>query len=243
MEQCLRVNNITKKFGGMLALKDVSFQTETGEILGLIGPNGAGKTTLFNIISGVLRQTEGEILFHGKSVSHMAPHKICKLGIARTFQIVKPFYSMTLRDNVAVGVMAVGHSKNKALEKADEVLSFLGLDQKSDKFPGELTLAEKKRLELSRALATDPKLLILDEVMAGLNTREMLDFTEIIKTIRQRDITIIMVEHVMQAILTLCHRVVVLNFGEILAIGTPEEVINDPKVIEAYLGDGYNAQN
>jgi branched-chain amino acid transport system ATP-binding protein len=243
MSQTLIVNNITKKFGGMVALKDVSFELEQGEIFGLIGPNGAGKTTLFNIISGLLKQTAGEVIYQGKSIPRMAPFRRCRIGIGRTFQVVKPFSTMTVRENVAVSAMAIGKRKSEALEKADEIITMLGIEDKADRLPGELTLSDKKRIEVSRALVSEPKLLLLDEVMAGLNTREMLDFTEIIRSISKSGVTIIMVEHVMPAILALCDRVLVLNFGQVLTIGTPQEIINNQKVLEAYLGEGYHAQN
>lgn len=243
MSQTLIVNNITKKFGGMVALKDVSFELEQGEIFGLIGPNGAGKTTLFNIISGLLKQTAGEVIYQGKSIPRMAPFRRCRIGIGRTFQVVKPFSTMTVRENVAVSAMAIGKRKSEALEKADEIIAMLGIEDKSDRLPGELTLSDKKRIEVSRALVSEPKLLLLDEVMAGLNTREMLDFTEIIRSISKSGVTIIMVEHVMPAIFALCDRVLVLNFGQVLTIGTPQEIINNQKVLEAYLGEGYHAQN
>lgn len=243
MSQTLIVNNITKKFGGMVALKDVSFELEQGEIFGLIGPNGAGKTTLFNIISGLLKQTAGEVIYQGKSIPRMSPFRRCRIGIGRTFQVVKPFSTMTVRENVAVSAMAIGKRKGEALEKADEIIAMLGIEDKSDRLPGELTLSDKKRIEVSRALVSEPKLLLLDEVMAGLNTREMLDFTEIIRSISKSGVTIIMVEHVMPAIFALCDRVLVLNFGQVLTIGTPQEIINNQKVLEAYLGEGYHAQN
>lgn len=243
MHQILSVNNTTKKFGGTVALKDVSLEVSQGDIYGLIGPNGAGKTTLFNIISGVLKQTEGKILFEGKALSRTSPSKRCKLGIARTFQIVKPFSTMTVQENVAVSAMALGTHKKEAFEKANEMVHLMGLEGRADQFPGELTLSGKKRLEVARALVNDPKILLLDEVMAGLNTKEMLGFTEIIRSIQQRGVTIIMVEHVMQAILALCNKVLVLNFGEVLATGTPEEIMANPNVIKAYLGEGYHAQN
>ncbi len=243
MNQTLKVNNITKKFGGMVALKDVSFELEQGEVFGLIGPNGAGKTTLFNIISGLLKQTAGEIIYQGKSIPRMAPFRRCRIGIGRTFQVVKPFSTMTVRENIAVSAMAIGKGKSEALEKAGEVISMLGIKDKAERYPGELTLSDKKRIEVARALISEPKLLLLDEVMAGLNTREMLDFTDIIRSVSKNGVTIIMVEHVMPAILALCDRVLVLNFGQVLTIGTPQEIINNQKVLEAYLGEGYHAQN
>lgn len=242
-ETILTVNNVTMRFGGMVALNGVSAELRQGEILGLIGPNGAGKTTLFNIISGGLKPTAGKVELGGRTISGLEPHRICHAGIGRTFQIVRPFTSMTVRENVAVGAMASGLSVHQAMDRANDILEKLHMDHTADRYPGELTLSEKKRVEVARALSSHPRILLLDEVMAGLNMQEMHEFTKLIKDIHAQGITIILVEHIMQAVVALCKRVIVLNFGEILTTGTPEEVMEDRRVITAYLGEGYNAVN
>ena len=242
-ESMLTIDNITMNFGGMTALNGVSAELRRGEILGLIGPNGAGKTTLFNVISGMLNPSFGKVYLKGTVISKMIPSKICRYGIGRTFQIVRPFNSMTIRENVAVGSMAGGKSVPQAMEKADEILESINMLSLADKMPASLTLSEKKRIEVARALATEPEILLLDEVMAGLNLNEIQEFTDFIKNIHSKGISMVIVEHVMQAVMLLCSRVIVLNFGEILAEGTPQEVINDPKVVTAYLGEGYHAEN
>ncbi len=239
----LTINNVTMRFGGMVALNGITSELYKDEILGLIGPNGAGKTTLFNVISGGLKPTAGQVKLHGKKITGLEPHRICQAGIGRTFQIVRPFPTMTVRENVAVGAMASGLSVRHAMDKAQEILEKLHMAHLADKYPGMLTLSEKKRVEVARALSGSPEILLLDEVMAGLNLQEMSEFTELIRDIHAQGITIVLVEHIMQAVVALCNRVIVLNFGEILTSGTPEEVMNDKRVISAYLGEGYNANN
>ncbi len=242
MQTILRIENVTMRFGGMVALNKVSAELHEGEILGLIGPNGAGKTTLFNCITGGLKPTSGRVYLGKRNITGQLPNKVCHEGIGRTFQIVRPFNSLTVRENVAVGAMAKGMSVRNSLDKAQSVLEILGLTDIAETYPGSLTLSLKKRLEVARAMASDPKILLLDEVMAGLNINEMTAFSKLIKAIHSQGVTIMIVEHIMQAVMELCNRVIVLNFGEILKMGTPEEVINDEKVITAYLGEGYHAK-
>jgi branched-chain amino acid transport system ATP-binding protein len=238
----LKIEDITMRFGGMVALNKVSAELHEGEILGLIGPNGAGKTTLFNCITGGLKPTRGRIYLGKRNITGQLPNKVCHEGIGRTFQIVRPFNSLTVRENVAVSAMAKGMSVKNSLDKAQSVLEMLDLADIAEAYPGSLTLSLKKRLEVARAMATDPKILLLDEVMAGLNINEMTAFSKLIKAIYSQGVTIMIVEHIMQAVMELCNRVIVLNFGEILKVGTPEEVMNDERVITAYLGEGYHAK-
>jgi branched-chain amino acid transport system ATP-binding protein len=240
-ETILRIENLSMRFGGMVALDNVSAELYKGEILGLIGPNGAGKTTLFNCITGELKPSAGKVFLGQKQISGQQPNKICRAGIGRTFQIVRPFNSMTVRENVAVAAMAMGKSVKAAMDKATDVLENLGLLDIADLYPGSLTLSLKKRLEVARAMAADPEVLLLDEVMAGLNINEMSSFAQLVQKINDSGVTIMIVEHIMQAVVTLCKRVVVLNFGQLLTQGTTEEVMNDERVIAAYLGEKHHA--
>lgn len=240
-ETILKIENVTMRFGGMVALDSVSAELHKGEILGLIGPNGAGKTTLFNCIAGGLKPTSGKVFLEGSQISGKMSSAICKAGVGRTFQIVRPFGSMTVRENVAVAAMAKGLSVKDSMEKAQSVLENLELKEIADLYPGSLTLSLKKRLEVARAMASDPKVLLLDEVMAGLNINEMTAFAQLIQKINDSGVTIMIVEHIMQAVVALCKRVVVLNFGKILTEGSTQEVMNDPRVITAYLGEGHHA--
>ena len=234
------VENISKRFGGLAAITDLSFSVGVGEIFGIIGPNGAGKSTLFNVLSSVYRQDSGFVKFQGKDISNINnSHLICRLGIGRTFQIVKPFDNITVLENVMVGAFC-RHTKNReASNVALEVLDFMGMLDKKDSLGHTLTLADKKRLELARALATGPEVLLLDEVMAGLNSTEIGEATELIKKIRDHGLTVLVVEHVMQAIMSLSDRVMVLAEGKKIIEGSPQEVIQDQRVIKAYLGKDY----
>ncbi len=236
----LEGQGVTKHFGGLAAVSDVDFYVDKGEILGLIGPNGAGKTTLFNLISASLKPTRGRIFFKGRDITPLPAYKICRLGIARTFQTVKIFPNVPVMRNVMVGALfGTGHrmSAREALKKAEEVLEFVDLTDYKDVPAGDLTLANQKRLEVARALATDPELLLLDELMAGLTPTEVAEASGDIQQLRQRGITIIMIEHVMQAIMSVSDRIIVLDYGKKIAEGTPQEVAANEKVIEVYLGE------
>lgn len=235
----LEVRDITKRFGGLQALSEVTFDLTAGEILGLIGPNGAGKTTLFNVINGVFAPDNGKVIFRGEDITGLPSYEVARRGLARAYQVVRPLSDLSVRENVMVGA-CFGRERfglTEASQAADEVLAQVGLAEKAGLQAGSLNVAEKKRLELARALGSQPYLLLLDEVLAGLNPAEITGMLEIIHRIREGGITILMIEHVMQAVMNVSDRVLVLDYGELIAQGPPQEVVNDPLVIEAYLGD------
>jgi branched-chain amino acid transport system ATP-binding protein len=236
----LDVQGLKKNFGGLAATANVNFNIEQGEIVGLIGPNGAGKTTLFNLISGAITPDSGVITFKGKDIAGLKPYRICRVGIARTFQSVKIFAKMSVFNHVLIGYL-FGDHKNKTSvtnsEEAEKILEFVGLSGMSNRRAADLTLVNQKRLEVARALATQPELLLLDEVMAGLNPAEVSEAMELVRKIREKGITVIMIEHVMKAIMAICDRVIVLHHGEKLAEGKPEDITRNKSVIEVYLGD------
>ncbi len=248
MPALLEIHNAARYFGGLAAVKNVTVDVQEGEILGLIGPNGAGKTTLLNLIGGVMPLSEGEIRFQGRALKGLRPNAIARLGISRTFQIVKPFPGMSVRENVAIGAMfgAGGHqstSTGAALAKADEILDFLSLGHKREAKISDTTIADRKRIELARALAMSPKLLLLDEVMAGLNQKEVGDIMELVRHVNRQGVTILVIEHVMRAIMGISDRILVLHHGQPIALGTPQEVATDQNVIAAYLGDRFVERN
>jgi len=239
MSILLSVRGITKRFGGLQALTRVTFDLPEGQILGLIGPNGAGKTTLFNVINGVYQANEGSIIFRDRDVTSAKSYDLAHMGMSRTHQIVRPLNELTVRENVMVGA-CFGHENQDlrgAARIADEVLEFVGLHTRSDQLAGSLNVAQKKRVEMARALAAHPYLLLLDEVLAGLNSSEIDNMVQTVLKIREQGITIIMIEHVMKAIMNVSDRIIVLDYGEQIAEGTPEFIANDARVIEAYLGD------
>lgn len=244
MSLLLQVQGVTKRFGGLQALTHVTFDLPEGQILGLIGPNGAGKTTLFNTINGVYKPEQGRILFRGQDVTDKKPYHLASMGMARTHQIVRPLNELTVRENVMAGA-CFGHEKHplgRAAAIAEEVLIFVGLASRADQLASSLNVAQKKRLEMARALASHPYLLLLDEVLAGLNSSEIDGMVETVLKIREQGVTILMIEHVMKAVMNVSDRLMVLDYGQQIAEGTPQEIANDPRVIEAYLGDPHLAE-
>lgn len=238
----LETRGLGRSFGGLKAVSDVSFSVPEGQVLGVIGPNGAGKSTFINLVTGHIKPTEGRVLIDGKDLTGVRPWVIAKARVARTFQIVKPFRGMSVRENVAIGILygPQGTSvMSHALKAADEVLEEVGMAGLGDRPPGELSVADARRLEFAKALALRPRLLLLDEVMAGLRHTEIEPSLELIRSLKARGITIIVVEHVMKAILAVSDKVLVLHAGEILTSGDPQVVLKDPRVIEAYLGHRY----
>jgi branched-chain amino acid transport system ATP-binding protein len=235
----LELRQVSRSFGGLTAVKSVDLQVDSGEIVGLIGPNGAGKTTLFNLITGTFRPNRGTIVFEGRDITGLAPNARCRLGIARTFQLVRPFPNLSVLDNVAVGSVygrQPAASRRTAEVAARETLDLLGLSDRAHQLARTLTLVDRKRLELARALATRPKLLLLDELLAGLNPSEVLAAMDLVRGIRDSGVTIVMVEHLVKALFGVSDRVAVLSAGEKISEGTPNRVAQDPRVVDAYLG-------
>lgn len=237
----LEARKVSMFFGGLAAVSDVSFDIQKGEILGLIGPNGAGKTTMFNVVNGFYKPTKGEVFFQDKKISGLKPHQICKLGIARTFQVVKPLQRMSVLDNVIASAFLRVKSRAQAEKIALETVTFTGLYGDRDVISKGLPLGKRKKLEIARALATQPEMLLLDESFAGLNPHELDESIGIIRKIKERGITIMIIEHHMKVIMAISDRIVVLNYGEKIAEGTPLEIANNPLVVEAYLGEEKSA--
>ncbi len=235
----LQVTRVSKRFGGLQALTDVSFELAEGEILGLIGPNGAGKTTLFNVVNGVYGPEEGRVIFRGENITGLPSYEVARRGISRAHQVVRPLHELTVQENVMVGACygREGLSLSAAAGRADEALRQVGLIDRAYQPAGSLNVAQKKRLEMGRALAARPYLILLDEVLAGLNPSEITAMLDTIRAIRDQGITILMIEHVMQAVMNVSDRILVLDYGVLIAQGLPQEVVNNPLVIEAYLGD------
>jgi branched-chain amino acid transport system ATP-binding protein len=237
----LEVRNVSMFFGGLAALAEVNFELREGEILGLIGPNGAGKTTVFNVINGFYKPSRGEVLLQDERISGLKPHKICKLGLARTFQVVKPLQRMSTLDNVVASAFLRTVSKAAAVARAEEVLRFTNLWEDRDVISRSLPLGKRKRLEIARALATGPRVLLLDEAFAGLNPTELDELIAIVRRIREGGVTILIIEHHMKVIMSLSDRIVVLNYGQKIAEGSPSEISGNPLVIQAYLGEARDA--
>ena len=235
----LECDRISKRFGGKVAIRDLSFDINRGEIVGMIGPNGSGKTTVFNLITGYYSPDRGTIRFRGENITNLKPHQICRIGIARTFQQVKPLVNMSVFDNVLTGAFCKAKNRRDAEEIAHQTLGFIGLSEKKNVLSRDLTYAEKRKLEIARALATSPEILLFDETMAGLNSKEIGDAVLLIQKTRDRGMTIVLIEHVMQSITSLSDRVIVLSHGEKIAEGTPQEISKNPKVVESYLGREY----
>jgi branched-chain amino acid transport system ATP-binding protein len=235
----VEARNLTKRFGGLTAVSNVSFGLEKGEILGIIGPNGAGKTTILNIMSGFFAPTQGEVIFKKEKISGLAAHQFYKRKIGRTFQLAKPFGEMTTLENVMVGAFIRAGKREEAEAIAMETIRLVGLEKCSNVVGYDLTVVDRKKLELARCLAGQPELVLLDEVIAGCTPKEMEEMLSIFRRLNDSGLTIVMVEHVMKAVMTLCQRIVVLDFGEKIAEGPPKEIVNDKRVIEAYLGATY----
>jgi branched-chain amino acid transport system ATP-binding protein len=233
----LNVQNLTKKFGGLTAVHDFSLSVDQGEILGMIGPNGAGKTTAFNMISGYYTPNEGHVNFDDKDITGKRPDVICKLGLARTFQVVKPFAQLSVLDNVMVGAYNRTDDNTEARQRSMEILDFLGMNDMTDLLAGSLSVAGRKRLEIARVLATEPKMILFDEAMAGLRPKETDEIIELVRQISKQGVALLLVEHVMKVIMSLSDRIVVIHHGEKIAEGKPGEIVNNKAVIDAYLGE------
>lgn len=243
MKPLLEVKNITMKFGSLVANEHVSFTLHEHEIVSLIGPNGAGKTTLFNCITGFYKPFSGKVIYMGKDITGMAAYQICRLGITRTFQIVKTLHEMTVEENVMTGALLHTRSRKKAGEITADILDITGLTPKKNMLGANLTIADRKRVEIARALATNPKIVMLDECMAGLNQTEIKDVMQICVELKGRGLSVLIVEHIMEAIMPISDHVVVLNAGKKIMEGAPQDVVNSEAVIKAYLGERYHAKS
>ena len=239
----LSIKGVTKNFGGLTAVQDVTFDVPEHGVVGLIGPNGSGKTTLFNLISGVFPLSAGEVVFDGKNISNLTSSKIADYGLVRTFQISKPFNNISALENVMVGAFQRHPARSKAIEKSMEIMELLEILSHRDALPKNLPLAIKKRLEIARILSTEPKMILLDEVMGGLNPQETDNLVQIIRKIHQSGLTILIIEHKMKCIMELSQNVVILNNGKMIAHDTPEKVVKNPDVIKAYLGEDYDVSS
>lgn len=237
----LTVNGITKSFGGLQAVKEVTFQIQPGEIIGLIGPNGAGKTTVFNLVSGFLMPDQGKVIFKGRDLTALRPHAICQLGLTRTFQIVQPFKGLSIFENILIGALNKFGSYKRAAHKADEIIELVGFDRVHNRYGMDLNIVESKKLEIAKALSTEPSLLLLDEIMAGLNPTEVEQVLALLVSLNKSQITLLIIEHNMRAIMAVSQRIIVLNYGEKIYEGPTDQVINDRAVVDAYLGDESNA--
>lgn len=233
----LEVQGITKRFGGLVAVGDFNLNMEKGQIVALIGPNGAGKTTAFNVISGFYNADQGKVLFDGREITRLRPDQICRLGLARTFQVVRPFQGISVLDNVMVGAYARTNDSREARKHAEEVIEFLGMQKIANQMASGLPIAGRKRLEIARALATGPKLILLDETMAGLRPAEADEVIGMVRRVSEQGVAILLVEHVMKVVMSLAGRIVVLHHGEKIAEGVPTEVVQNKQVIDAYLGE------
>jgi branched-chain amino acid transport system ATP-binding protein len=238
----LQSHDLVKSFGGVTAINHLSLEVEKGTVFGIIGPNGSGKTTFFNLVTGIYPPTAGRVTFHGRNITGLRPHRVAEMGIGRTFQIPAPFTKMTVLENVMVSTFIRASSLRESRKMAWEILERVRLDEKGNILVANVTLEDRKRLELARALGTKPSLLLLDEVMAGLTPSEVKGAIELIRSLRTGELTIIVVEHIMDVILSLCDRIAVLDYGQKIAEDVPDKVVNNPDVIKAYLGERYSAR-
>ncbi|CAM4101774.1 ABC transporter ATP-binding protein [Kerstersia similis] len=235
----LQVSQISKRFGGLQAVSELSFDLHPGEILALLGPNGAGKTTAFNMVSGVIRPDTGSIRFDGQAITGMPPYRVCRLGLGRTFQLSKPFGSLSVIENIMVGGFSHSSDRRTIRREAEEIATFLGMEQVAERDAHDITAFDRRKLELGRAMATRPRLLLMDEVVAGATPTEAMEMVNLVKRVRERGTSVLIVEHVMKVIMSLADRVIVMDHGKLIANGAPREVVNQPEVLTAYFGEDY----